>query len=255
MADKEDKQDRQGKQAPEQAAAAEPAQDKPQDKPKKDRGDKGKKGKGDKGKGETNTGGTAPAEGYKRTQPPRLRRLYDGEIKAKLMKELGYKNVNQVPRLVKISVNMGLGAATQNAKVIESGVAELRLITGQNPVVTTARKDIANFKLRTGVKIGAMVTLRAHTMWEFLDRLVNIALPRVRDFKGVSDKAFDGRGNFTLGVREQIIFPEIEYDDIDAVKGLNITIVTTARTDDEARALLGHLGMPFRQRAKDAAAA
>ncbi|RMH39330.1 MAG: 50S ribosomal protein L5 [Deltaproteobacteria bacterium] len=213
------------------------------------------------GKGKAAKGGqkaskqTAPPPKYERKGPPRLRRLYDEEIKPKLMKEFGYKNVNEVPRLVKITLNMGLGQAVQNPKILESAVEELRLIAGQGPVVTTARKDIANFKLRVGHKIGCMVTLRSHRMWEFLDRLVNVALPRVRDFKGVSDKAFDGRGNYSLGIREQIIFPEIDYDAIDSVKGLNVTIVTTAKTDDEARALLRYLGMPFRSRSRGAAAA
>jgi large subunit ribosomal protein L5 len=153
----------------------------------------------------------------------------------------------QVPRLVKITLNMGLGRATQNAKILESAIQEMRVIAGQAPVVTSAKRDIATFKLRRGHKIGLMVTLRRERMWEFLERFINIALPRVRDFRGVSPKAFDGRGNYTVGVREQIIFPEIEYDAIDSVKGLNVTIVTTARTDDEGRALLAHLGMPFRQ--------
>jgi large subunit ribosomal protein L5 len=153
----------------------------------------------------------------------------------------------QVPRLQKITVNMGLGEAVANPKILDSAVEELRAITGQAPVVTRAKKAIANFKLRQGLKIGAMVTLRRERMWEFLDRLVSLALPRVRDFKGVSPRAFDGRGNFSLGVREQIIFPEINYDKIDKIKGLNISIVTSAATDEEGRALLRYLGMPFRQ--------
>jgi large subunit ribosomal protein L5 len=153
----------------------------------------------------------------------------------------------QIPRIVKITLNMGLGKAVATPKIMESAVEEMRLISGQAPVITQAKKDIANFKLRAGHKIGVMVTLRRERMWEFLDRFISIALPRVRDFKGVSPKAFDGRGNYTLGVREQIIFPEIDYDNIDAVKGMNITIVTTAETDEEGRALLRHLAMPFRQ--------
>jgi len=215
-----------------------------------------KKGKAQKGgqKGKTKKS-DAPPPIYKREQAPRLKRLYDEEVKAKLLKEFGYKNVMQVPRIVKISINMGLGQAVANPKIMESAVEELRLIAGQGPVVTKAKSDIANFKLRVGNKIGCMVTLRSHTMWEFLDRLVNVALPRVRDFKGVSDKAFDGRGNYSLGIKEQIIFPEIDYDNIDSVKGLNISIVTTAKTDDEGRALLRHLGMPFRQRGGQQAAA
>ena len=212
------------------------------------------KGKG-RGKSKGKKKSDAPPPVYKREQAPRLRRKYDDEIKAKLLADFGYKNVMQVPRLVKISVNMGLGEAVQNPKIMESAVEELRLIAGQGPVVTKAKSDIANFKLRVGHKIGCMVTLRSHHMWEFLYRLVNVALPLVRYFKGISDKAFDGRGNYSLGIKEQIIFPEIEYDNIDSVKGLNVTIVTTAKTDDEGRALLRYLGMPFRQRAGQATAA
>jgi large subunit ribosomal protein L5 len=213
-------------------------------------GDKGKGGGKDKKDAKKPEG---PAPTYKRDKPPRLMQLYRDDVKARLQKEFSYTNVMQVPRLVKITINMGLGAAVQNPKIMESAVEELRLIAGQAPVVTKAKRDIANFKLRTGLKIGAMVTLRRERMWEFLDRFINIALPRVRDFKGVSQKAFDGRGNYSVGVREQIIFPEIEYDNIDSIKGLNITIVTTARTDEEGRALLRHLGMPFRQAAAAAA--
>ncbi len=187
-----------------------------------------------------------PAPVYKREAPPRLKRRYDEEVKPKLMTEFGYSSVMQIPRIQKITLNMGLGRANQNPKMIESAVEELRAIAGQAPVVTIARRDIATFKLRRGHKIGVMVTLRRERMWEFLDRFINVALPRVRDFRGVSAKAFDGRGNYSAGVREQIIFPEIEYDAIDSVKGLNVTIVTTAQTDDEGRALLSHLGMPFR---------
>ncbi len=189
----------------------------------------------------------APAEGYKRTAPPRLKTFYQKEVVPRLMKEFNYKNVMQVPRLQKITLNMGLGEAVQNPKLLDSAVDELRTIAGQQPVVTKAKKAIANFKLRQGLKIGAMVTLRRERMWEFLERLVSLALPRVRDFKGVSPRAFDGRGNFSLGVKEQIIFPEINYDKIDKIKGLNISIVTSAATDEEGRALLRFLGMPFRQ--------
>ena len=192
---------------------------------------------------------TGPAPKYKREQPPRLKRLYADSVKAQLTKDFGYGSVMEVPRLVKISLNMGLGRAAHEAKIIDSAVEELKAIAGQAPVVCKAKKDIATFKLRKGHKIGVMVTLRGDRMWEFLDRLCNIALPRVRDFRGVSSKGFDGRGNYTLGVREQIIFPEIEYDKIDSVKGLNISIVTTAKTDNEGRALLALLGMPFRQSA------
>jgi len=163
------------------------------------------------------------------------------------MKQFGFKNPNQVPRLDKIVINMGLGEALANNKILESAVDQLGAITGQKPVVTRARKSIANFKLRQGQAIGAAVTLRNDRMYEFMDRLINVALPRVRDFKGVSSKAFDGKGNYTLGVREQIIFPEINYDQIEKVKGLNISFVTTARNDEQGLALLRHFGMPFRQ--------
>jgi len=188
-----------------------------------------------------------PAPTYKREKAPRLKATYDATVRAAMMKEFNYKTPMQVPRIVKITVNMGLGKAKEEPKMIDNGVEELKLITGQSPVVSRAKKDIAVFKLRKGQKIGVMVTLRRERMWEFLDRLCNIALPRVRDFRGVSPRGFDGRGNFTMGVKEQIIFPEIEYDKIDSIKGLNISIVTTAETDAEGRALLAHLGMPFRQ--------
>ncbi|MGA2450925.1 MAG: 50S ribosomal protein L5 [Polyangiaceae bacterium] len=163
-----------------------------------------------------------------------------------LSKQFKYKNQMQVPRLEKIVLNMGLGAAVANPKLMDTAVEELVAISGQKPVITRARKAIANFKLRAGLPIGAMVTLRRARMWEFFDRLVTVALPRTRDFKGVSRKAFDGKGNYTLGLREQIIFPEINYDKIDAIKGMNISFVTTAKTDEEGRALLQQLGMPFR---------
>jgi large subunit ribosomal protein L5 len=177
----------------------------------------------------------------------RLRERFEQEIRPALMKELGFTNPMQTPKLDKIVVNMGLGEAINNGKIIDASVEQLSAITGQKPVVTKARKSIANFKLRQGQSIGAMVTLRGDRAYEFLDRLVSIALPRVRDFKGVSPKAFDGKGNYTLGLREQIIFPEINYDKVEKIKGLNITVVTTARNDEEGRALLRHLGMPFRQ--------
>jgi len=176
----------------------------------------------------------------------RLRQLYHSEIIPGLRKERGYKNVYQVPRLEKIVLNMGLGEAIQNAKILDSAVAELSAITGQRPVVTKAKKAIANFKLRKGLPIGCMVTLRGERMYEFLDRLVNVALPRVRDFKGVSDKSFDGRGNYSLGIREEIIFPEVDIDKVEKVKGLTINICTTAKSDEEGRALLKALGVPFR---------
>ena len=178
--------------------------------------------------------------------PARLRVIFEKEIAAKLQAELGLKNKMEVPRLSKITINMGLGEATANPKILDSAVDELTAIAGQRVVVTKAKKSIATFKLREGQKIGAMVTLRRERMYEFLDRLVTLALPRVRDFKGVSPKAFDGRGNFSLGIKEQIIFPEINFDRVEKIKGMNISIVTTARTDDEGRALLKALGMPFR---------
>ena len=179
--------------------------------------------------------------------PARLKKRYEAEVRPELMKEFGFKNPMQAPKLEKIVVNMGLGEAINNGKIIDASVEQLGSITGQKPVVTKSRKSIANFKLRQGQSIGAMVTLRGDRMYEFFDRLVSVALPRVRDFKGVSPKAFDGKGNYTLGVREQIIFPEINYDKLEKIKGLNITVVTTARNDEEGRALLRHLGMPFRQ--------
>jgi large subunit ribosomal protein L5 len=212
-----------------------------------------KPAKSQKGKAAAAAKTEEPAPVYKREAPPRLKRLYDDEVRSKLMAEFGYATAMQVPRLQKITLNMGLGRATQNAKILESAVKEMRAIAGQSPVVTVARRDIATFKLRRGHKIGVMVTLRRERMWEFLDRFINVALPRVRDFRGVSPKAFDGRGNYSVGVREQIIFPEIEYDAIDSVKGLNVTIVTTARTDEEGRALLRLLGMPFRSTSAAAA--
>jgi large subunit ribosomal protein L5 len=178
---------------------------------------------------------------------PRLLERYRSEIVPKLSQEFGYTNAMQVPRLAKIVVNIGMGAATQNPKLLEKATEELTAITGQKPLVRKARKSIANFKLREGQSIGAMVTLRGDRMWEFLDRLVSVALPRVRDFKGVSPKAFDGRGNYTLGIREQIIFPEVNYDAIEKISGLNVTVCTSARSDAEGKALLAHLGMPFRQ--------
>jgi large subunit ribosomal protein L5 len=175
-----------------------------------------------------------------------LREKYEKEVVPQLMKRFGYKNVMQTPKLDRIVINMGLGEAIQNIKILDSAVEEISLITGQKPVVTKARKSIAQFKLRKGMPIGCMVTLRRDRMYEFFDRLVNIALPRVRDFRGVSGRSFDGRGNYALGVREQLIFPEIDYDKIDKVKGMNIIIVTTAKTDEEGKELLRLLGVPFR---------
>jgi len=175
-----------------------------------------------------------------------MRERYEKEAVPALMKDFGYKSRMQVPRITKIVVNMGLGEALSNNKILDAAAEELGQITGQKPVLTRARKSIANFKLREGQAIGVMVTLRAQRMYEFLERLIGVALPRVRDFKGVSSRAFDGAGNYTLGIREQIIFPEINYDQVEKVKGMNVTIVTTARTDEEGRALLKYMGMPFR---------
>ncbi len=177
---------------------------------------------------------------------PRLRDKYEQQVVPALMKEFGYKNVMQVPRLERVVLNIGMGAAIQNVKLLEGAVAELGLITGQKPVVTRAKKAIAGFKLRQGLPIGTKVTLRSRRMYEFFDRLVTLALPRIRDFRGVSPKAFDGRGNYTLGLKEQLIFPEIKYDEVASIHGMDVTVVTTAKTNDEGKALLKHLGMPFR---------
>jgi large subunit ribosomal protein L5 len=211
--------------------------------PKKEKPAKAK-GEGSKKKAAEPTG---PAPKYKREKAPKLKALYDGQVRQQMVKEFSYTTVMQVPRVLKVTVNMGLGKAKDEPKMIDNAIEELKAITGQSPVVSRAKKDIAVFKLRKGQKIGVMVTLRRERMWEFLDRLMNVALPRVRDFRGISPRGFDGRGNFTMGVREQIIFPEIEYDKIDSIKGMNISIVTTASTDAEGRSLLTHLGMPFRQ--------
>jgi large subunit ribosomal protein L5 len=180
------------------------------------------------------------------TVAPRMREKYKSHAVPALMKRFGYKNPMQVPKITKIVVNMGLGEAVANPKLVDSAVTELSTITGQKPVVTRAKKSIASFKLREGMPIGAKVTLRRERMWEFLDRLITLSLPRVRDFRGVSPRAFDGAGNYTLGLREQIVFPEINFDGVDKVKGMNVTINSTAENDEEARELLKLLGMPFR---------
>ncbi len=180
------------------------------------------------------------------TLEPRFREKYRKEIVPALMKEFGYANVMQVPRITKVVVNMGLGEAVANPKLMDAAVKELGAIVGQKPVVTRAKKSIAGFKLREGMPIGAKATLRKEKMWEFLDRLISLSLPRVRDFRGTSPRAFDGAGNYTLGLKEQIVFPEIDFDKVDKVKGMNITINTTAQSDEEAKALLKQLGMPFR---------
>lgn len=178
---------------------------------------------------------------------PRLKEKYDNEVVQAMMEKFGYKNIMEVPKLEKIVLNMGVGEAKDNPKVLEAAVGDMQLITGQKPVLTRAKKSIANFKLRENMPIGCKVTLRKQKMYEFADKLMNVALPRVRDFRGVSDKAFDGRGNYSLGIKEQLIFPEVEYDKIDKVRGMDIIFVTTANTDEEARELLRFLGMPFVQ--------
>lgn len=180
-------------------------------------------------------------------EAPRLKAQYESTIRPKLQEEFGYTNVNEIPKVEKVVVNVGLGEATTNPKLLERAMEELAMITGQKPVMRRAKKSVSNFKLREGQPIGCSVTLRGARQWEFLDRLLNVALPRVRDFSGVSPKAFDGRGNYTLGVREQTIFPEVDYDKVEKVTGMNVTLVTTANTDAEAKSLLTHLGIPFRQ--------
>ncbi|RJR41198.1 MAG: 50S ribosomal protein L5 [Deltaproteobacteria bacterium] len=223
-----------------------------QEKPKKDKAKAEAKAKG-KGKAaaeakvETEAKGKAKAAAKPEKIPARLQEYYRQECVPKMMQEFKYRSSMQVPRLQKIVINMGLGEAIQNIKLLESGAQELAAITGQKAVVTRARRSIAAFKLREGMPIGCMVTLRRDRMYHFLDKLVNIVLPRVRDFRGVSDKAFDGRGNYTLGIKEQIIFPEIDYDKIDKVKGMNISIITSARTDEEGKYLLKLMGLPFRR--------
>jgi large subunit ribosomal protein L5 len=177
----------------------------------------------------------------------RLKQLYNDTAVAKLREQFNYQNIHEVPRVVKVTVNRGLGEAAQNAKALENSLNEIAVITGQRPVVTRAKKAIAGFKIRQGMPVGIMVTLRRDRMYAFLDRLVNLALPRIRDFRGVSPKSFDGRGNYTLGVREQLIFPEVSYDSVDQIRGMDISIITTAKTDEEGRALLKALGMPFRE--------
>ncbi len=193
----------------------------------------------------TKPSGTKPSTAPK--TPPRLKVRYDAEIREKLKQDLGMSNIMQVPRLEKIVINMGVGRATQQASLLEGAVTDLTLISGQKPLVTKARRSIAAFKLREGNAIGAKVTLRGARMWEFLDRLISLAIPRIRDFRGLSPAAFDGRGNYTFGVDEQLIFPEIDYDKVDAPRGMDITIVTTARTNAEGKALLDAFGFPFRR--------
>lgn len=212
--------------------------------------EKGKGGKGVTPRSSAKKEAAAPEvsqdSGTEHQFAPRLRETYREQVVPALMKEFGYGNLMQVPRLERIVLNVGMGEAIQNVKLLESASSELGIITGQKPITTRAKKAIAGFKLRQGMPIGAKVTLRSRRMWEFLDRLISLALPRIRDFRGVSPKAFDGRGNYTLGLKEQLIFPEIEYDTVASIHGMDITIVTTARTNDEGKALLKHLGMPFR---------
>src|SRR6188474_2113699 len=187
-----------------------------------------------------------PKHEQKPAPPARLAKVYQEKVVPELMQKHGYKTVMQVPRLRKITINMGVGETTTDKKILDHAVADMTKIAGQKPVVTKARRSIANFKVRAGFPVGCMVTLRGARMYEFLDRLVNIAIPRIRDFRGVSNRAFDGRGNYSLGIKEQIIFPEIEYDKIDALRGMNVAIITTAKTDDEARALLAAFRFPFK---------
>lgn len=247
MADetKKDRKDKAPK--PEAETKAPPAEARgarPEKAAKADPGRQKKKG----GKGEQRAGAAPAKKAMKdvKVGPARLRVRFDREVVPALMKEFGYQNRMEVPRLHKIVVNMGLGEALANPKLLDGASDQIAAMTGQKPVITKARKSIANFKLRVGQSIGAMVTLRSDRMYEFFDRLVNVALPRVRDFRGASPKAFDGRGNFTLGLREQVIFPEVDYDTVEKIKGLNVSIVTTARNDEQGRALLRHLGLPFR---------
>lgn len=175
-----------------------------------------------------------------------LKKKYEETIVPKLMNQFEYKNIHQAPKVIKVTINRGLGEASQNAKALEASLSEIAIIAGQKPVVTRAKKAIAGFKIREGMPVGVMVTLRGDRMYSFLERLINLALPRIRDFRGISPKSFDGRGNYTLGVREQLIFPEVEYDSIDQIRGMDISIITTAKNDEEGRALLKEMGMPFR---------
>lgn len=241
MADKKDKtketKSGEPKKAPAKAAAAPKAAAKPKAPSKEAK-------KEAKATAET---GAAQKGAPERIPTPRLKQRYHEVVVPALMKEFSYKNPMQAPKLVKVVLNVGMGEAISNAKALDFAADELGKISGQRPVITRAKKSIATFKLREGMPIGCMVTLRRERMYEFLDRFISAALPRIRDFKGVSSKSFDGRGNYTLGIREQVIFPEIEIDKVDSIHGLDIVIVTTAKTDEEGRALLGHLGMPYRK--------
>jgi len=237
--------------------APKPAKDAGGGFPKEEKAPKEAKGGGEKGApkeakagkgGKEGKGKAAKKEGFGRQPgpPPRMRVKYFKDVVPAMVKQFSYKNTMQVPRLAKIVLNFGMGEATANVKVMDKAVEELTAIAGQKPVITKAKKSIANFKLREGMPIGIMVTLRRERMWEFFDRLVSFALPRVRDFKGASPRSFDGRGNYSIGIKEQIVFPEINYDDVEKIRGMNVSIVTTARTDEEAKALLTNLGLPFR---------
>jgi len=240
MADKKDKNKETKSSDPKKVAAKAP---KAAAKPKASAKDAKKDAK-------TSEGVQAPVEGKRPLEhipTPRLKKRYHDIAVPALMKEFSYKNPMQAPKIVKVVLNVGMGEAISNAKALDHAAEELGKITGQRPVITRAKKSIATFKLREGMPIGCMVTLRRERMYEFLDRFINAALPRIRDFKGVSSKSFDGRGNYTVGIKEQVIFPEIEFDKVDSVHGLDIVIVTTAKTDEEGRALLGHLGMPYRK--------
>ena len=243
MAD-EEKPKKKGKKADDGA----PAEAKPEKAERKEKSERRAKGKGEEKEGKA-----APARPHKDVPPvvvenyvPRMFETYRSQVAPALQKRFSYKSAMQVPRLVKITLNVGLGEATQNPKLLDAAAAEIAAVTGQKPIIQRAKKAIANFRLRENQRIGVTVTLRRQRMWEFLDRLVNVALPRVRDFRGISPRAFDGRGNYTLGLREQIIFPEVDYDRVEKIRGLNVSIVTTARTDEEGLALLTGLGMPFR---------
>jgi large subunit ribosomal protein L5 len=253
MADETEKKPEKAEKAERAEAKAERTEKGPRSE-KGPRAEKGAKAGGKKQKGE-GAPASAPAEAAPAEPEPkipaRLRVAYEQEIAPALMRELKIENRLRVPRLQKIVINMALGEARENVKILDAAVEELRQIVGQKPVITRARKAISNFKLRQGMPIGAMVTLRRERMWEFFDRLVNVALPRVRDFRGVSDKAFDGRGNYSLGLREHTIFPELNLDKVEKVKGLTISVITTARSDFEGMALLKALGMPFRRGASE----
>jgi large subunit ribosomal protein L5 len=242
MADKKDKT-KETKSGDQRKAAPKAPAPKAAAKPKTAPKESKKEAKSAEGVLETAARKSAP----ERVPTPRLKQRYHDVVVPALMKEFSYKNPMQAPKLVKVVLNVGMGEAISNAKALDHAADELGRITGQRPVITRAKKSIATFKLREGMPIGCMVTLRRERMYEFLDRFISAALPRIRDFKGVSSKSFDGRGNYTLGIKEQVIFPEIEFDKVDSVHGLDIVIVTTAKTDEEGKALLGHLGMPYRK--------